>query len=74
MDRHWTLDLVVFAGMCAGFALFAAGDAVVLAGVLTAGSAYAALVPEFVEGRPTRTAPSGESAAVESTERVEPAQ
>jgi uncharacterized membrane protein required for colicin V production len=72
MDRHWTLNLVALAGMVAGFVLFAVGDAAVLAGVVTAGSAYAALVPEFADDGPARQGRSG-SASVESTERVDPA-
>jgi hypothetical protein len=72
MDRYWPLEFVAFAGMCAGFALFVAGDAAVLGGVVTAGSAYAALVPEFVDGDTARF-DGDESAPVASTERVDPA-
>jgi hypothetical protein len=50
MDRHWTLDIVALSGIAAGFALFLTGETP-LAGVVTAASAYAVLVPELADNR-----------------------
>lgn len=54
MDGHLTLNVVALAGMCAGFTLFLTGDTP-LAGVVTAASAYAVLVPELASDRPGAT-------------------
>lgn len=72
MDRHWTLDLVALAGVCAGFTLLLTGGAEPLAGVVTAGSAYALLLPELaddpgtVQATATGTAESLETGRGES--------
>ena len=62
MERHWTLTLVAFANVAAGFALFAVGSTT-LAGVVTAAGAYGLLVPELVDSRspvdPVPGAPGG---------------
>lgn len=48
MGRHWTLTLVGFANVAAGFALFAVGSTT-LAGVVTASGAYGLFIPEVFE-------------------------
>jgi len=48
MERHWTLELVAGLGLLAGFVL-ATRDATALAGAVTAASAYALLLPAFVD-------------------------
>lgn len=52
MERHWTLEVVALLGIAAGFVLFAVGATPVLAGVVAAASAYAVVLPEFVEPTP----------------------
>lgn len=49
MYRYWSLAVVAVAGILGGFALLAAGEVTLLAGILAAGSAYALLLPEFAD-------------------------
>ena len=53
MERHWTLTLVAFANVAAGFALFAVGSTT-LAGVVSAAGAYGLVLPELLEGSTRR--------------------
>jgi len=62
MERHWTLTLVAFANVAAGFALFAVGSTT-LAGVVSAAGAYGLLLPELLEEQTRGVAVDGVPAA-----------